>query len=76
MPRLRSLTATLIPRQILALDGVRDLTVRCASGAVWVSPGNGQDLALTQGMRRRVGTAGKVVIEGMDNAKIEVRWRG
>lgn len=69
------MTVDLTPSQTLSLDGVRDFTVRCASGSVWVSPGNGQDVALSQGMRQRVGTVGKVVIQGLADARIELRWR-
>ncbi len=61
--------------KFLKLEGVTTLTVECSSGKIWVTGGDGREVTITAGMKRKLNPAGIVVMEGLSEAEVEISWR-
>jgi hypothetical protein len=75
MARTKQLTAKLDDSRVLTLSGVDKLSVKCTGGAVWVTSGDGRELALSSGKRGRMASAATVAIQGVPDGEVRVTWR-
>lgn len=78
MARKKQLTAKLGGSRVLTLSGVQKLSVKCTGGAVWVTSGDGYELALAsgrRGRRDRAGSAATVAIQGIPEGEVKLTWR-
>lgn len=75
MAGTKQLTARLDASHMLTLKGVERLKVKCTGGSVWVTSGNGRELALKSGGRGQIASAHTVAIQGVPEGQVEVRWR-
>ncbi len=75
MARKKQLTAKLDGSRVLTLSGVQKLSVKCTGGAVWVTSGDGYELALASGRRGRIRSAATVAIQGVPEEEVKLTWR-
>jgi len=74
MARIKGLHATLATRQTMRLDGAGELVLACSRGSVWVTHGPTCDVVASRGDRLRIAASGPVLLQGLDDAEIELRW--
>ncbi len=69
-PRIELL---LHPHQVLNLDNQHRMAIECKNGVIWVtSTGEYQDYMLCAGKRYMPRTKGTVVIEALDESRVEI----
>jgi hypothetical protein len=73
-----SVELLLHPRQVLNLDNHQHrMAIECKNGVIWVTcTGENQDYVLRAGKRYVPGTKGTVVIEAIDESRVEIEENG
>lgn len=66
------------PHQVLNLDNHQHrMAIECKNGVIWVTcTGENQDYVLSAGKRYVPGTKGTVVIEAIDESRVEIEENG
>lgn len=70
-----NVTVVLRAEAVWSTAGCPGITVRCASGVVWLTQtGGGQDIVLGVGMAFTAERGGKLVITALEPAVIQIRY--
>lgn len=66
--------SSLSEKQIITLNGLKDVSLTCISGKVWVTGAENGDMIIENKASCRMKVSNKLIIEGMTPSDIRVTW--